>query len=464
MTLDTIEFPKAFAVWFKDLGRWDASSFHRIKWHWPKRVLAPIGSVLRLRKERVDKAAFKFSDLQPITIHFDGSVDKRVVDANREYSMDLWFARPGDIVVAKIDLKNGAVGIVPPDWKNVVVTGHFAVYEPDRSRLVPEYLHRIIQVGFFKAHLWRNKVGAEGRKEVKLDFFEEEHIPIPPLAEQKAIITRWRKAHDDIAAADVHIAEQEAELPQIVYRDLGTPPPLAEKPAEKCLILWWKDLERWSFAYLSRSSQGLLGFAKSKYPIEPLGKHLIETMNGYCIKPVSGPTPHKMLKLNALDPAGLDLTASKFVKVSDRIAERFSLHKDDILICRSNAYEYVGKCALVREDQPAYLFPDIIIRACVKHSVLPEFVAEVIQTPLGRSYFQINSRRAVGGMWKISADDILNFPLPLPPLAVQKQIVERVAAGREEMAHEREVADRLARDISAEVEALILGTKKVSEP
>ncbi len=212
---------------------------------------------------------------------------------------------------------------------------------------------------------------------------------------------------------------------------------------------------------MSRTSQGLLGFSKSKFPIEPLGNHLFETKNGYCIKPVTGPTPHKMLKLNALNPAGLDLTASKFVKVSDQIAERFSLHKDDILICRSNAYEYVAKCALVRENQQAYLFPDIIIRACVKPSVFPEFVTEVIQTPLGRSYFQINSRRAVGGMWKISANDILKFPLPLPPLSVQKQIIERVAAGREEIAREREVADRLAREINAEIEAMILGTKAV---
>ncbi|MGC2355270.1 MAG: hypothetical protein WA491_04355, partial [Candidatus Acidiferrum sp.] len=77
--------------------------------------MKPIGGLVRLRKERVDKRAFKFSDLQPITIHFDGSVERRAVETGREYSMDLWFASPGDIVVAKIDLKNGAVGIVPSD-------------------------------------------------------------------------------------------------------------------------------------------------------------------------------------------------------------------------------------------------------------------------------------------------------------------------------------------------------------
>ena len=134
--------------------------------------MAPIRSVLRLRKEKVDRGKFDFSALQPVSIHFDGSMSRRKVEVGREYTMDLWFARPGDIVVAKIDLKNGALGIVPEEWQMVAVTGHFAVYEADRARLVPEFLRRLIQTQFFKTQLWRNKVGAEGRKEVKLDFFD----------------------------------------------------------------------------------------------------------------------------------------------------------------------------------------------------------------------------------------------------------------------------------------------------
>ena len=78
-------------------------------------ILSPPDRIFLIpRKEKVDTKRFAFADLQPFTIHLDGSVDRREVDAGREYSMDLFFARPGDIVVAKIDLKNGAVGIVPP--------------------------------------------------------------------------------------------------------------------------------------------------------------------------------------------------------------------------------------------------------------------------------------------------------------------------------------------------------------
>jgi len=41
--------------------------------------------------------------------------------------------------------------------------------------------------------------------------------------------------------------------------------------------------------------------------------------------------------------------------------------------------------------------------------------------------------------------------------------MERVAAGCEEIARERNAAARLARNINAEVEAMILGTKDVGE-
>lgn len=46
-------------------------------------------------------------------------------------------------------------------------------------------------------------------------------------------------------------------------------------------------------------------------------------------------------------------------------------------------------------------------------------------------------------------------------IPIQKQIMERVAAGREAIAREKANADHLSREINAEIEALILGTKQV---
>jgi type I restriction enzyme S subunit len=186
--------PKAFAVRFASINRWDPNSFHKIEWHWDQSIMKPLGSVLTPRKEKVERDGNGLSDLMPVTIHFDGSIEPRKVSEDKEYTMDLFRARPGDIVASKIDLKNGAVAIIPDEWDTAVVTNHFAVYAPDLDQIIPQYFHLLIQAKFVKEHLWRNKVGAEGRKEVKIEFFESLKIPIPPLPVQQKIVACWEKA------------------------------------------------------------------------------------------------------------------------------------------------------------------------------------------------------------------------------------------------------------------------------
>jgi type I restriction enzyme S subunit len=457
MTADALEFPRAFAVWFKDLSRWDASSFHRIKWHWPKQVMAPIGSALRLRKERVDKTALNFSDLQPITIHFDGSVDKRVVDANREYSMDLWFARPGDIVVAKIDLKNGAVGIVPTDWKNVVVTGHFAIYEPDRSKLVPEYLQRIIQAKFFKDHLWRNKVGAEGRKEVKLDFFEEEHIPLPPLAEQKAIVARWQRAQDEIAAARERVEKRKATIDARFFADLGLRSPDAVA-MPKAFAVWWADFLRWGvgFNFLNQSGADL---SRGKYPVVELGSFLDLVQYGTSEKANTTGDGVAIIRMNNVVDGELDLTRLKHLRMPKAEVEKLALKEGDILFNRTNSKELVGKCAAFHA-KGEFVFASYLIRVRPNPAKADaDFLAYVINSSIGRQQIDALSRQIIGQA-NVNSKELRGLQIPLPPLTVQKQIMYRVSAGREEIAREREATNRLTREISAELEALILGTKR----
>ena len=75
---------------------------------------------------------------------------------------------------------------------------------------------------------------------------------------------------------------------------------------------------------------------------------------------------------------------------------------------------------MATEDAPNTVFPDTMIRVRLRKSLLPAFVCEVVQTPLGRSFFQSNARTAVG-MWKIGAEDIANFPIPVLPLPVQSK-------------------------------------------
>lgn len=201
-----------FKLNWSQLDRWDPSSFKPIEWTCSPSVLRPLGSALRERDEKVDRAAFEYDELTPITIHFDGSLEARDISDSDEYTMDLYFARPGDIVVSKIDLKNGVVGIVPDSLKNVVVTNHFVVYEPNHDLLYPPYLIRLIQSSFFKDYLWRKKVGSEGRKEVKIPVFESTLIPLPSVPQQKKLVETWCRLEADKADLEARLANEKVRL------------------------------------------------------------------------------------------------------------------------------------------------------------------------------------------------------------------------------------------------------------
>ncbi len=449
---------RAFAVWLAELDRWDPMSFHGVDWNWPASLMAPVGSVLHLRKEPVDRAKHAFSGLQPITIHFDGSVDRRKVDSNREYSMDLFRAHPGDIVVAKIDLKNGAVGIVP-NWEDVVVTGHFAVYEPDRIKIVPEYFARIIQAPFFKAYLWRNKVGAEGRKEVKLDFFEAARIPLPPLATQQAILAEWLKARQAIASAEERIKKIEVETDRQFFADLGLKAPGSEE-APKAFAVSWTDFSRWSVSYNQTALTGM-DLTRGQYAVVSLGAVLQLVQYGTSEKANTRGEGVPVVRMNSIVNGVLDMAALKHVELREKERRRLVLLDGDILFNRTNSKELVGKCAVFHEHGE-FVFASYIIRIRVQtEQASPDFVVHALNSPIGRQQINAMSRQIIGQA-NINSQELRSLQLPLPPLAIQRRIMEKVTDGRTRIARERETARALACQIEADMEAYLLGTKKVA--
>jgi hypothetical protein len=63
----------------------------------------------------------------------------------------------------------------------------------------------------------------------------------------------------------------------------------------------------------------------------------------------------------------------------------------------------------------------------------------------------------------INSEELRHLQIPLPSPAVQKKIMGRVAAGRAEIAREREAVEELTKEINADLEAKILSIETLSE-
>jgi len=164
--------------------------------------------------------------------------------------------------------------VVPSELAACYVSNEFPQFVTDPTRLLPEYLYLFCTLD---STIRAVNAASTGSSAVSRNRFKEEEflnfeIPLPPVQEQRVIVARWQKEQGEISAANSRVVKLEAEVPLILYHLLGTPPPETGKPVEKFLALWWKDLERWSFNFLSRSAQGLTGFVTSKYPARATGQ------------------------------------------------------------------------------------------------------------------------------------------------------------------------------------------------
>lgn len=452
-------FPKAFAVRFAQINRWDPNSFHGINWHWPGSVMATIGSVLNPRKEKVDRMANGFNDLMPVTIHFDGSIEPRKVSEDKEYTMELFWARPGDIVVSKIDLKNGAVAIIPDGWDKVVVTNHFAVYEPDLKKLDPRYFHLLIQAKFFKEHLWRNKVGAEGRKEVKLDFFESQDVPIPPLPIQQKIVAHWEAAQTEANTLLVRADQLLDELEKQVLGELG----LKNKKRiamPKVMVTNWAELTKWNqrATYLLGQTPDL---SKGIYPVVSGRECIAEVKHGCSASPSSKPTTLQVLKLSAVTSGQFRPSEAKFIADRKQFRENFDLCKGDILMCRTNGtLAYVGRPAILDKDYPDLIFPDKLMRVRCKTNVLPKYLEYILSSSIARPQLEASARTAVGNH-AIGNEDVFNVELPLPPISEQEELIKIIQDARSKSGRAREEAMSLKRTAERVIEKMILGARPV---
>ena len=399
---------------WKQLERWDAFTIPHlhIAPHLPQKA---IGKLLTPRHERVDRAQWPFDQLQPITIHFGGDISRRKVAPGTDYSLPLFWAKPGDVVLSKIDLKNGAVGVLPDGWENVVITSHFKVYTPDVAQLDPRYFRLLLQTQDFKSWLWANRSGADGRTEVKLDVFEALSIPLPPVTQQNDLCDAYTA--DLIRAAQL---EQEAEdIERAGWQaletalGLSTPPPLPDRPV---FVTRFKDVERWSHNGLLRSAFGR-ETSTPEDSAEPLGNRLLEVRHGCSKGPSKKATTLQVLKISAVTKGRLDLTQCKYIADEPALREQFSLKAGDILMCRTNGtLAYVGMSALVEADIDDMIFPDKIIRVRPDlEKIKPQFLWRLLQVPAVRSQIEAAARTAVGN-FAIGGKDIkaLNVQFPEP--------------------------------------------------
>lgn len=420
---------------WKDLERWTSGGGATWDVAFP---MVPLGEVLRLRREYV--AGEHFNEYQPITIHFDGSIVPR--QRTEPFKAGMFAAYPGELVYSKIDVRNGAIGLIPAEFDRVVVTSEYPVLTPDEKQVNARYLALLLRTPNFLYLLKEAASGTSGRKRVNAESFESLEIPLPELDEQTRLVSDYENALTNVADLEMRAEEIENLGLREFEAALGLMPP-PNLPHRFLQIGQFRNMDRWSHeAILQRE---ILGDdpPESHYEIVQL-EEVATVTYGIQKSPSNRPGAHARpyLRVANVRRGRLDLSEIKYIDVPDSDMARLRLETGDVLFVEGNGNrEELGRAAIWSGEIPDCVHQNHIIKARLdQRRADPEFIMEWFNTEAGRRHFFRNAK-TTSGLGTLNSTDIRTAPVPLPDnLNVQRQIVRALREARRKAETLREEA------------------------
>jgi restriction endonuclease S subunit len=85
-------------------------------------------------------------------------------------------ARAGNLIMSRIDARNGAFGIIPHELDGALVTQDFPMFRIEPSVVLPEYLALVLKSEEFTEICRRSSRGTTNRKRLREDLLLAEDI------------------------------------------------------------------------------------------------------------------------------------------------------------------------------------------------------------------------------------------------------------------------------------------------
>ena len=363
----------------------------------------------------------------------------------------LFFADPGDVIYSKIDVRNGAIGIISDELGRVCVSSEYPVYSVDPGIADARYVKLLFRTGVFRRKINSMISGASGRKRVQPSDLETVEVPLPALTVQRQIVAAWETARKSAAATEAKIDHLERDIRARLLTDLGLKAPMQEQ-IPRAFAVRWSEMNRWGVELAWRERQQS---HKCKYETKPLGD---------VCKTGTGGTPSR--KTPEYFGGGIPWVKTTEVRNKLIKATEETLSADGLANCQAKIYP-VGSIVMAMYGQGATRgrMAKLGIEAATNQAclVMTEFAegltADFVWYYLMVRYDDVRALASGNNQPNLSAELVRAFPIPLAPPSVQQRVIERIASQRNEIAKLRADAKANAEAAKAGVEAMILGTK-----
>ena len=193
--------------------------------------------------------------------------------------------RANQLILSKIDARNGAIGLVPPELDGAIVSNDFPSFEfRDPGQCDTAFIGWLVRSAPFVELCKAASEGSTNRVRIKEDRFLDQQIALPPLTEQQALVARLDALAEKTRQVEAHLDAVErdaAHLLALRFRDAVAHAPLRTMAEVAPLVRREQSIDlNGSYPEL-----GIRSFGKGTFHKRPLSGSEVGTKRLYCIEP-----------------------------------------------------------------------------------------------------------------------------------------------------------------------------------
>ena len=156
--------------------------------------MVKLGDVLTQRKEKIFVEDPLQAKLISVRLYGKGALQREIGDGKVPKAFTGYIGHTGQLVLSRIWARKGAIALIPHDLEGVVVTNEFPLFDVDETQVIPKYHIQLLTSNNFGPTLERASSGSSGQNRVRENKFLEISTSLPPLEEQKRIVSILDKA------------------------------------------------------------------------------------------------------------------------------------------------------------------------------------------------------------------------------------------------------------------------------
>jgi type I restriction enzyme S subunit len=420
----------------------------------------PIRDFLEARVDKFDPSSKELRSFRRLDkIDFTGTIHL----SDKISKTDMIIVHPGDLVISGINVAKGAVA-VHDGTEPISATIHYSTYKSDPAEVEIEYFRRYLKSDEFIDAL-KEQVRGGIKTEIKAKTFLSILVPLPNIKEQRRIVSVLKRSELELVELSGEIENQETLIK--AFRQS-----ILQEAIEGRLTADWRKKHPFRAGDPERDGAALLekireekkrlvaeGKIRKEKPTAPVaaGEEPFELPVGWVwcrlgqlsLLITSGSRNWKdhyskqgspLIRSQDIKHDYLEFDDQVYVELSGKVeGDRTKVCLLDLLLTITGGN--VGKCALLNiELETAFVSQHVALIRLIRPS-FASFIHKWLTSSMGgRGLLLGASYGDKPGLNLMQLNDLL---IPLPPLAEQAAIVERVEAL---LAHvgemEKEVAAR----------------------